>query len=552
MSERNMGQVVPFRLSAGKLRKGAYEHRRRGRPMEAVELLRRAAQQEDTPAGWLHLAEELRRLGCYEQASTLLYRMLAGPDAPIQTWMELARAQAALGRTEAAVDSLYHYLNEDPYSDIADEARRMLGSLEEEEAPEEAFRLSLLVRRGLMAWRSGRTQLGERRLRRAIRMSKRPARLYITMAVLLLAENRFGEAASCLAWALRHEPDNARAACMLCVAVNALGRKRAALGLLRQAKEKCGTVEGEELFLTAAWTLSAHREREAFLLERHKQQPCRIVLMHHLADLAWEKSDVLEATRWWQRILRLDPGDVRASALLRWSREHGDGILPPMGMLPNVESKTMLQSLIQADEQHLSPEEMLAPGTDCRTAVDWCFTVSSLGIQQKCLEMLASQDAPLVRQYLKELLTSPTVLQEIRHRIMLHLAQLGETGPLNVLMGQRMSLAECAPMPQGKKHLWRAFLPRLLEETRRHRQSEAIVEFAAELWPMLSLRQQHEAAGMDCYLWVKAVEILYLRLTEQEAAAARAARHMPVSMRKVSRVLRKIAQRMEHDMNMEE
>ena len=552
MSERNMGQVVPFRLSAGKMRRSAYEHRRKGHPMEAVELLRRAAQQEDTPAGWLHLAEELRRLGCYEQASTLLYRMLAGPDAPIQAWMELARSQAALGRTEAAVDSLYHYLNEDPYSDIADEARRMLGSLEEEEAPEEAFRLSLLVRRGLTAWRSGRQQLGERRLRRAIGMAKRPARLYITMAVLLLAENRFGEAADCLSAALRHEPDNARAACMLCVAVNAMGRKRAALGLLHQAKNKCFTAEGEELFLTAAWTLSAQKAGEEFLLERHRQQPCRIVLMHHLADLQWEKGEVQQAAIWWQRILRLDPGDVRASALLRWSREHGDGILPPMGMLPNVESKTMLQSLIQADEQRLSPEEMLLPGTDCRTAVDWCFTVSNPGIQQKCLEMLASQDTPVVRQYLRELLTSPTVLQEIRHRIMLHLAQLGETGPLNVLMGQRMTLAECAPMPQGKKHLWRAFLPRLLEETRRLHQSEAIVAFASEIWPMLSLRQQHEAAGMDCFIWVKAMEALYLLQTGQEAAATRAVRHMPVSMRKVNRVLRKIARRMAYDMNMEE
>ncbi|MBR2718272.1 MAG: hypothetical protein IKB78_03120 [Clostridia bacterium] len=552
MSERNMGQVVPFRLSPGKMRRGAYEHRRKGHPMEAVELLRRAAQQEDSPAGWLHLAEELRRLGCYEQAAVLLYRMLAGADAPIQTWMELARAQAALGKTEAAVDSLYHYLNEDPYSDIADEARRMLGQLEEPESPEEAFRLPLLVRRGLTAWREGHPQLGERRLRRAIHMAKQPGKLYITMAVLLLAESRFQEAARCLASAVKAEPDNARAACMLCVALNAMGRRRVALGLLGKAESLCNTAEGEEIFLTTAWTISAHKARERFLLERHRQQPCRIVLMHHLADLAWEKGEAQQAVLWWQRILRLDPNDIRAAALLRWSRDHGDGLLPPMGMLPSLESKTMLQSLIQADAEHLTPEAMLMPGTDCRRAVDWCFTVSSMGIQQKCLEMLSGQDTPVVRRYLRELLTSPTVHQEIRHRIMLHFAQLGETGPMNVLMGQRMTQAECAPMPQGKKHLWRAFLPMLLEETRRHRQSEAIVECAAEIWPLLSRREQQEAAGMDSYLWVKAIEILYLRLTEQEEAAASCVRHMPVSMRKVSRVLRRIARRMEHDMNMEE
>lgn len=552
MSERNMGQVVPFRLSPGKLRRSAYEHRRKGHPMEAVELLRRAAQQEDTPAGWLHLAEELRRLGCYEQAATLLYRLLAGEEAPPQTWMELARALAAIGKTEAAVDSLYHYLNEDPYSDIADEARRMLGHLDAAEEPMDAFRLPLLVRQGLNAWRSGQPQLGERRLRRAIRLTKRPGKLHITMAILLMAENRFQEAARSLACAVKAEPLNARAMCMLCVALNAMNRRRAALGLLRQAKPLCDTAEGEEIFLTTAWTISAQREREKFLLERHRQQPCRIVLMHHLADLAWEKGDVQQAVLWWQRIMRLDPGDVRAAALLRWSRDHGDGPLPPMGMLPNVESKTMLQSLIQADADHLSPEEMLAPGTDCRMAVDWCFTVSSMGIQQKCLEMLSAQDTPVTRRYLRELLTSPTVLQEIRHRIMLHFAQLGETGPMNVLMGQRMTQAECAPMPQGKKHLWRSFLPALLQETRQQHQSEAIVECAAEIWPLLNRREQQEAAGIDNLAWVKAVEILYLRLTEQEHAAAGCVRSMPISIRKVSRVLRRIARRMEHDMNMEE
>ena len=108
-----------------------------------------------------------------------------------------------------------------------------------------------------------------------------------------------------------------------------------------------------------------------------------------------------------------------------------------------------------------------------------------------------------------------------------------------------MSTAECQPVPQGKRHLWRAFLPSLLEETGRHRQSEMIVEFAAELWPLLTDGQRHAAAGLERYIWVKAVEILYLRLTEQDEAAAKVVRRMPVSMRKVSRVLRKIARRME-------
>lgn len=543
MIERNMGQVVPFRLSAGKLRKSAYEHRRRGHPVEAVELLRRAAIQEDTSAGWLHLAEELRRLHCYEQAATLLYRLLARQDVPIQVWMELARCQAALGKQEAAVDSLYHYLHEDPYSDIADEARGMLSTMDDEE-PQDAFRLPPLIRRGLVAWRNGRRELGQRRLLRAVRMARKPARLYITLALLYMAEGGFDDAIFALTAALHHEPFNARAACMRCVALNARGQRRMALGLLKQAVRLCNTAEDEDVFLTTAWTLSASETRRAFLLARHRQQPCRITLMHHLADLCWNQNDNDQAVAWWHRILRLDPEDVRARAMLRWSSMPEDQ-LPPAGTLPQAEAKIMLQSLMEADAQKLSPDAMLRPGSDSRVAIDWCFTVTSEGIQQTGMELLASQDTPVVRQYMKELLVSPTVLHSVRQKVMLHLAQQGETGPMNVLMGQRVSSAECTPMPQGKQHLWRAFLPRLLEETRRHRQSEAVVAFASELWPMLSAQQHHDAAGMDSYLWVKAVEILYLRLTEQEGAAARAVRDMPVSMRKVSRVRRKIARRMD-------
>ncbi|MBP3638219.1 MAG: tetratricopeptide repeat protein [Clostridia bacterium] len=543
MIERNMGQVVPFCLSASKLRKSAYEHRRRGRPVEAVELLRRAALQEDTPAGWLHLAEELRRLGCYEQAATLLYRLLARADVPIQVWMELARCQAALGKQDAAVDSLYHYLHEDPYSDIADEARGMLSTLDEEET-QDAFRLPPLIRRGLTAWRNGRRELGQRRLMRAVRMARKPARLYITLALLYMAEGEFDQAVHVLSAALRCEPGNARAACMRCVALNARGQRRMALGLLKQAEKLCDTAEGEDLFLTTAWTLSAHETRKAFLLARHRQQPCRIVLMHHLADLCWTQNDNDQAVAWWHRILRLDPDDVRARAMLRWSSMPQEQ-LPPAGTLPQAEAKIMLQSLMEADAQKLSPETMLRPGSDSRIAIDWCFTVSSEGIQQTGMELLASQDTPAIRQYLRELLVSPTVLHSVRQKVMLHLAQQGETGPMHVLMGQRVSTAECTPMPQGKQHLWKTFLPRLLEETRRHRQSEAIVAFAAELWPMLSNRHRHDTAGMDSYLWVKAVEVLYLRLTEQDEDAAKAVKDMPVSMRKVSRVLRKIARQMD-------
>ena len=82
------------------------------------------------------------------------------------------------------------------------------------------------------------------------------------------------------------------------------------------------------------------------------------------------------------------------------------------------------------------------------------------------------------------------------------------------------------------------FLPQLLRETRRTCNATEIAFFAADLWEVMRANQRHCSAGPDCYMWVKAMEILYLRLTGREDEAARVVRAMPVSPRKISRIMR--------------
>ena len=150
-----------------------------------------------------------------------------------------------------------------------------------------------------------------------------------------------------------------------------------------------------------------------------------------------------------------------------------------------------------------------------------------------------------MRRYLRELLTNPMVYPSVRRQVMISLASHGDMGPFHVLAGARMSTAECRPVPVKRSRLWRQFLPHLLESTRGHGQMEAIVAFAAELWPQLAPAQQEEAAGLGGFRWVKAMEVLYLRVTGQDEAAAGVVRSMEISLRKVSRALRAIARRMD-------
>jgi hypothetical protein len=70
----------------------------------------------------------------------------------------------------------------------------MLADLEEDDEAQEAFRLSLLIRRALASWQAGRQEESLRRFRRAERIALHPARIRVTAALLLLSSGRAQEA----------------------------------------------------------------------------------------------------------------------------------------------------------------------------------------------------------------------------------------------------------------------------------------------------------------------------------------------------------------------
>ena len=67
-------------------------------------------------------------------------------------WLDLGRCLRRMGRYEAAIDSLEHYLMEDCFSDAAEEARSLLDEIEDVPEEPDPFRVPLMIRRGLTAW----------------------------------------------------------------------------------------------------------------------------------------------------------------------------------------------------------------------------------------------------------------------------------------------------------------------------------------------------------------------------------------------------------------
>lgn len=546
MTEKNFGQVVPFTLSAARLKRGASVYRKRGQHVEALELTRRAAREEDTPSGWLALAQQLRAQGCWEQAASILTMLLARGNLPPDTWLELARCLEAIGWSELATDCLYHQLEDDPWSASADEARMMLSGLESPLLRQAPDRLPLLVRRGLKAWQEGRRELALRRLRRALRMEDETERLHITLAYLYLSEDDMPSAIRETCRAIHAAPDHPQPWLALSGMMAQQEKRRVALHLLRRARPLCQDVASEELYLSAAWSIEAYREAENYLLDRLRRYPGRIALLLPLADIAWVTSQRERAMQIWRHVQRIDPDDRRAAAMLAWAQSDPDDSLLAPGALPMSALKNHLLTLSRAVIAGLPEEELLRPGSETRAMLDGCFDIAEEVQQSAALSLITQSEHPDVVQYLRRLLLHPGVLPTVRRRVLVRLAELGETGPMYMLMGSRVTTVQCQPVDMSKPvSLWRMFLPALLRETRGWRQSPEIIGFAADLWPLMSPAQRRAAAGREQLCYVKAIELIYLRVTGQEASAELAVSDLPLSARRIGRVLRALGRVME-------
>lgn len=540
MNETNQGLVIPFSLASARMRRSAQEYRRHGQVLDALTLVRRAAEQEDSAAGWQALATELRQLGCWEAASVALGRVLSREDRATSAWLDMARCHAALGARGAATDCLYHVLQDDPWSPEGDSARALLAEVEEPEGRREPRRTNRLIQRGMRIWQSGDRDMGLRCLKRATHMTRHRARLMTSIALLHMMHWEFPQAVVWLARALRLEPQDARVTCTLSAVLHQMGRKRMALGLLRRAMPWCEAPEMEVQFLTAAWAMDAWADMERYVTRRLKQHPYRTPLLHAKATVLYERGEVQSAQETWRQIISIDPGDRRAVSLLALTKENPDAVLPAPGKLP----ADILRKQQEKAEQSCLGQKTLPPfGSEERQILNWLVSTGDVKEEGLALAIVHLQpDREAETAFLRELLPRPDVRDAVRQRALMRLAEMKHFEPVTMLVGDRYTIAQCQPVSEKKaQQPWKMFLPLLLKETRRYDESMEIAHFAAELWPCMTREQRMDAATNGGFLWCKAFEVLWLRHTGREDEAVRVVRQMPVSARRVSRLLRQLA-----------
>lgn len=539
MSRNEQGMVYAFRLSGSRMRQSAAKMRRHGQTLDALALVRRAAEQEDTPAAWLALAEELRLTGNWEAAAQLLARVMSREPEHGAVWLEMARCLEALDQTETALDCAYHQLRVAPWTPEGDAARGLISRLQPPEREHEIRREQQMIHRALKAWQSGNRPLGERRIRRAVHIVQEKERLLVTAAMMCMMELDLDGALKYLTRALRYNPDDPRTLTALSTLYYQKRKPRLALGFLHRAGQHADSVLAEDGFLTAAWAQNAWGEMNDYLTARRKKLPHRAALQSAEAGMLTEQGLSEEARELWRDIVAVNPDDRYAAAMLTAPPAGAAQFLVVPGMLPRAERLRQMEALKRAAA---GGEDLLRIGSANRRLMDWCLTSSDGAERQLAMSLLEKVESETAAAFLKELLCRPFLRAETRQWALLRLAEMGCGERVPILMGAHYSIIGCRKTEEAKpvRH-WRNFLSTLLNVTRRLRMSNEIVAFAADLWRDMPEPLRQQAGDRACYTWCIAVEALLLRMAGEEEMAAKEVRDSYLSPRRVSRVLRQIS-----------
>ena len=544
---RRRGDVVPFARSTDYWHRRAMDNRRSLRFPEAVELLRSAARQEpDNVEIQMDLAETLSEMECFEQSSRLLFRLLSRDPNLAECYYGLACNDYGLQKNEEALDALFHYLRLAPEGPYAEEARDMLEMLSGADLSAGNSRGELLIRRGMKAFADDRPHKATEHLKRALRISREEIRVRTMLSLSLLSEGKPREALRHAMAACARDKQSVQARCSLCCALWMLKKPRAAAGFLRETAELCDSPYEELLFCHTASQLDQRELLLKFLQARSKWTPYRTGTLHSLAVAYFNLNHVQKAKALWARVLQIDPDNLLAEyghslcERTQKGEDTGRQTLSYHPILPREENQRRLQLIAAAlsgGEDRL--RERWRRDDTLKKMVRWAFTLPDERLQGALLGVLAAV-GPEAAGFVKELLTDDALPEELKRRAVLLLSRMGEPMPYVLTYRRRITQVQCIPKELRGVPQWRSFLKAFLKEAGHWGNSREAAFFAAELYRSLPRAMREEASGERGLQWVKAFEVLFLYREGREKEMAATVRDLPISIRRVQRVIRRI------------
>ena len=418
-------KVVPFDRSAAYMHHRAMKNRRDNNDVDALELLRRAVESSpDNDEYKLDLAGLLSEMGCLSQSNRLLLDMLSGEKAPSECYYGLALNLLSISDVSGARQALLRYHGADPSGEYAPDARRLRDEL----------------------------QICEMFSQPVGRKSRRAATL-TDIGCARMREEEFARAAHLFERSLQLEPEREEVRALYATALELCGRHRKAVLEMRAATEAEQGVSVRALCMAAQFYHMARMPRKSRQMamravRRHPDGVEMRMLIHTLGGLGMDAeagecarlamqetpydrqllhvravallragAPLSQATRFWERIARIDPEDSIAAYYLRAAAE---GTLEVDSVeyayqVPRQEAVARLGYVAEVlSRAGAELEKPWREDAKFRSLLKWCLTVDNDQFRRAAVTALAAIDDPEAEATLREVFTRPEISYDMK------------------------------------------------------------------------------------------------------------------------------------------
>lgn len=419
-------KVVPFERGADFLRERGLKLKRSGQWLDALDLLRRAAETApDAVAQRMELASVYADMGCHMDSRAMIVLHILSHPADTEAYYHLAKCDLEMGNLPEAEKALTLYLQQAPQGPRADEAREELED----------------VRTAYGMWK----QI-DRRTRRKVRHIREVRRRQMA--------RDFAGAEEIYAREIEQNPGDlqmrANRAMNLCMqgdtdavrrelmqipaqglvntipslvmlvaqAYHRIGERATADGVLNMLDKNRMGVQDWLMLMALLADMGRNDQAYAAGLEALRQQPYDRRMLHLLAVTAARMGKgEKEIGSYWQRILRIDPEDDIAHWHLKQLRE---GLLTPDQLfdayqLPPMEglrrSRMLLELLERNEEQTRAAWDDEA---DMHRVLHWALFSEKHALVGPALQRLAYVGTPQCMRYIAEFLARTRMDEDMK------------------------------------------------------------------------------------------------------------------------------------------
>ncbi|MBQ3079834.1 MAG: tetratricopeptide repeat protein [Clostridia bacterium] len=421
-------KVVSFQRNASYLHEKALKNRREGLNADAMELMRKACEQEPENVRYkLDLAEIYSEMGLFEQASRTFTEILLEDGSDKNCLYGMAVNLYKQGEISRAERALGAYVEFSGTEGRKAEAKRLMDEISiarriDRPANRKLFRAMRLAAKACDQMNGGNNAEGARLFKKSLEIKEYSDEVRALYAHSLLTINEreaaVREADKCLKRKSEKGGLTARALWLLSQVYEEAGDNEKAKALIDEAVAHPDPEQ--EMHLRALMFMDDKRyeEAEEAINRLLKDTPYDKQLLHMLSvvryNLSMGKEEIITG---WRRIQRLDPYDPVADYYLR---AMDDGKMPPIPMtyayaIPVFEAARRVKALTDV---MLKGENALKSAWDeeeeFRKILEWELYQKDSRITRLALAILASINIPKTRNMLRIYAERPDVSVKLR------------------------------------------------------------------------------------------------------------------------------------------